>query len=49
MRLPQRACSRLKLGDSDDAAKYSFTGIDTKPKEIAPEPIERGGMGPSLG
>jgi hypothetical protein len=44
MRLPHFAWSRLKLGDSDEAAVYSLTGIATSPKEIVPEPSERGGI-----
>jgi hypothetical protein len=28
----------------DDVAVYSLMGIDTRPKEIVPEPIERAAM-----
>jgi hypothetical protein len=44
MRLPHFAWSILKATDWEDAAGYNFTGMETRPKEIVPEPIECGGM-----
>jgi hypothetical protein len=40
IRLPHLAWRRLKLTPPDDAAVYSFTGIETSPKEMVPEPRE---------
>jgi hypothetical protein len=40
IRLPHLAWRRLKLTPADDAAVYSFTGIETSPKEMVPEPRE---------
>jgi hypothetical protein len=34
----------LKLTAWDEAAVYIRIGIDTRPKEIVPDPIECGGM-----
>ena len=44
MRTPCRESSILKRTCSDDAEVYSFTGIDTSPKEMTPEAIARTAM-----
>jgi hypothetical protein len=40
----------LKETDSDEAAVNILTGIETRPNEMFPEPMECGGIrGPSIG
>ena len=44
MREPHFAWSMLKATFADEAAVYIFTGMDTRPKEMVPDPIAWGGI-----
>ncbi len=41
---PHVACSMLKLTLADAAAVYIFTGMETSPNEMVPEPMAWGGI-----
>ena len=49
-REPQSLCSRLKeIALLDSVAEWSFTGIETSPKETVSVAIDREAMGASVG
>src|SRR5215831_15213579 len=46
-RLPHLECSRLKeIADDDCVAEKSLTGMETRPKEMVPDAMDRALMGP---